>query len=175
MEELRETAANLLQSTDPNLRHQLLQRMRLLLWEADLRMLDTDLQRSLRTLPPKHFHFSLPVLQQCTVGTYRKETSAERRAANVRVDNITVDGSGVLSNGCSDITVAVYFDSGSSGTATRSALTNNAARDAHGDLCIDMRTGSYNIARCKRHSPPAFDCWSTQRLTLWQAQSIHGA
>jgi len=62
-----------LQSNDPNLRHQLLQRMRLLLWEADLRRLDTDLQRSLRTLPPKHFHFSLPVLQQCTVGTTGKK------------------------------------------------------------------------------------------------------
>ena len=40
--DLRQTAARLTEATDPNHRHELLQRMRLLLWEADLRMLDSE-------------------------------------------------------------------------------------------------------------------------------------
>jgi hypothetical protein len=37
-EELKQTAARLKEATDPSLRHELLQRMRLLLWEADMLM-----------------------------------------------------------------------------------------------------------------------------------------
>jgi len=38
-----------------------------------------------------------------------------------------------------------------------------------------LRSGCQNIAGCKRHFPPACDCWSTQRSILLQAQSIHVA
>ena len=42
VEELRQTAGQLSKSTESNHRHELLRRMRLLLWEADLRVLDTE-------------------------------------------------------------------------------------------------------------------------------------
>jgi hypothetical protein len=37
-----------------------------------------------------------------------------------------------------------------------------------------LRDGARNIARCRRHQPPSCECWSSQRVVLWQAQSVHG-
>jgi hypothetical protein len=36
-----------------------------------------------------------------------------------------------------------------------------------------LRDGARNIARCKRHNPPKCECWSAQRVILWQLQSDH--
>jgi hypothetical protein len=38
-----------------------------------------------------------------------------------------------------------------------------------------LRSRCQKIAGCRRHFPPACDCWSTQRSTLLQSQNIHGA